>query len=143
MANERVSMLVKKTALLIEKKTNSVLMPHGLTSTQFRTLMFLYRKRGDRVRQIDLETAFAMTNPTVTGILNNLEKKGLIQRTENPDDRRSKLIVLTDAALSMMPLLDSLADDAESRVTHSLSADEYSQLAYLLKKIISDNTAAL
>lgn len=136
MKHERVSMLIKKTSLIVEKKTNVVLAPYELTNTQFRTLLFLYHKRDKQIRQIDIETAFAMTNPTVTGILNNLEKKGLVQRLENLDDRRSKLIALTDHALEMIPLLDSLGETIEGLVTSVLSDEEKAELAMLLKKIM-------
>lgn len=136
MAYEKISMLIKKTALILEKKTNTELLPYDLTNTQFRTLMFLYYKQDRLIRQIDIEAAFAMTNPTVTGILKNLEKKDLVQRLENPDDKRSKLISLTDHALAMIPLLDSLSETIEEQVMSILSDTERAELASLLKKIM-------
>lgn len=137
MENEKVSMLIKKTALIVEKKTNAELLPYDLTNTQFRTLMFLYYKRDRQIRQLDIEAAFAMTNPTVTGILKNLEKKDLVQRLENPDDKRSKLISLTDRALEMIPLLNSLTETIEEQVMSVLSDAERAELAVLLKKIMT------
>lgn len=136
MKNERVSMLIKKTSLIVEKKTNAVLAPYELTNAQFRILMLLYHKRDKSIRQIDIENAFAMTNPTVTGILNNLEKKGLVQRLDNPDDKRSKLISLSDRAFEMIPVLDSLGETIEEQVTSVLSDEEKTELATLLKKIM-------
>lgn len=136
MGNERVSMLIKKTSLIVEKKTNAVLAPYELTNAQFRILMLLYHKREKSIRQIDIENAFAMTNPTVTGVLNNLEKKGLVQRLDHPDDKRSKLILLTDAALEMIPELDSLGEIIEAQVTSVLSDEERAALATLLNKIM-------
>lgn len=136
MATERVSMLIKKTSLIVEKKTNVVLAPYELTNTQFRTLMFLYHKRDRQIRQIDIENAFAMTNPTVTGILNNLEKKGLVERLENPDDKRSKLISLTEQAIELIPVLDSLGDTIEDQVTSVLTDEEKETLSVLLRKIM-------
>lgn len=136
MANDKISMLIKKTALLAEKDTNILLAPYELTGAQFRMLMFLYRKQQQHIRQTDLENVFGMTNPTVTGIINNLEKKGLVQRIENPDDRRSKLLWLTDNALEMIPLLISLTETIEKQMTIALTDDECTQLATILKKII-------
>lgn len=136
MANDKISMLIKKTALLAEKDTNILLAPYELTGAQFRMLMFLYRKQQQHIRQTDLENAFGMTNPTVTGIINNLEKKRLVQRIENPDDRRSKLLWLTDNALEMIPLLISLTETIEKQMTIALTDDECTQLSTILKKII-------
>ena len=136
MATERVSMLIKKTSLIVEKKTNAVLSPYELTNAQFRILMLLYHKRDKSVRQIDIENAFAMTNPTVTGILNNLEKKGLVERLYNPEDKRSKLILLTEQAIALIPVLRSLGDTIEEQVTSVLTDEEKETLSVLLRKIM-------
>lgn len=138
MENEKASMLIKKTALIVEKKTNAELQAYNMTNTQFRTILFLYYKRDRKIRQIDIENAFGMTNPTVTGILKNLEKKGLVQRIENPDDKRSKLISLTDNAVNMIPILNSLTETIEEQVMCVLSDEERKTLILLLKKIMSN-----
>lgn len=43
----------------------------------------------------ELHRAFGHANSTVTGILDRLEGKGLIERLPNPSDRRSQLVRLT------------------------------------------------
>lgn len=142
MRRERVAMLIKKTAVVVEKQANAALASYELTSTQFRILMFLNVKGDAPVRQIDIENTFALTNPTVTGILHNLEKKGLVMRCENPEDKRSKLIALTDRAQAIIPELDILGAEIDARVTRNLSSQEREQLAQLLKKMLNDNTEA-
>lgn len=136
MPNDKVAILMKKTALAIEKLSNHALTPYDLTHTQYKILMLLYRSQGQLLRQIDIETHFAMTNPTVTGILQNLEKKGLVERIANPDDKRSKLLRLTEKALSMKTELYALGESLETQVTANLSEEEIRQLIELLKKIL-------
>lgn len=136
MATERVSMLIKKTSLIVEKRTNAVLAPYELTNAQFRILMLLYHKRDKNIRQIDIENVFAMTNPTVTGILNNLEKKGLVERLDNPEDKRSKLISLTEQAIAFLPVLYALGDTIEEQITSGLTDEEKETLSVLLQKIV-------
>lgn len=138
MRTEKVAILIKKAALVIEKLANPVLAPHELTNTQYKILMFLYRNPGKPIRQIDIEEHFSMTNPSVTGIIQNLEKKGLVQRVPNPDDKRSKLLTLTEQALSMEMELRALGESLEQQVTESLSNEERQQLILLLNKILKD-----
>lgn len=138
MPNDKVAILIKKTALIVEKMSNHVLAPYELTNTQYKILMLLYRNLDKPIRQIDIETHFAMTNPTVTGIIQNLEKKGMIQRIPNPDDKRSKLLTLTERAVSMENELYALGESLENQVTANLSEDEGKQLIELLKKILAD-----
>lgn len=136
MTSDKAAILVKKTALMIEKLSNHALAPYELTHTQYKILMLLYRKQDQPLRQIDVENHFAMTNPTVTGIIQNLERKGLVQRVPNPDDRRSKLLVLTERALSMQKELHALGESLENQITANLTEHESRQLIELLNKIL-------
>lgn len=135
MSADKVAILIKKTALVIEKLSNHVLAPYELTHTQYKILMLLCQAPERSLRQIDIETHFGMTNPTVTGILQNLEKKGLIRRIPNPDDKRSKLLTLTEQTLAMKEELYALGESIERQITANLSEDESLQLIELLKKI--------
>lgn len=136
MRNDRVAILIKKTALVIDKFANQVLAPFGLTNTQYKIMKFLYANQDVPVRQTDIESKYSMTNPTVTGIIHNLEKKGLIVRAENPDDRRSKLLVLTEQALEMQEALYQAGESIERQATANLTVEECDELARLLKKIL-------
>lgn len=139
MGPDKVAILIKKAALVIEKLSNHALVPYELTHTQYKILMLLYREQGSPIRQIDIETHFGMTNPTVTGIIQNLEKKGLVRRIKNPEDKRSKLLTLTPEALSMQNELCALGKSLEKRITAELSAEESRLLAALLKKLLKED----
>lgn len=136
MGRGKVSVLIKRSALIFDKYANQLLQPYQLTGSQFRILMILYKAPGCSVRQADIETAFSMTNPTVTGLINNLEKKGLVQRVKNPKDKRSKLLVLTEDAERKRKEFIALADSIEREMTDGLSESEAEVLVGLLMKII-------
>ncbi len=138
MSNDKAAILIKKAALVIEKLSNHELAPYDLTHTQYKILMLLYREQHQPLRQIDIETHFAMTNPTVTGIIQNLEKKGLVRRIPNPEDKRSKLLMLTERAIAMQQELHALGESLEKQVTANLTEAESEQLILLLKKILAD-----
>lgn len=137
MASARISILVKKSSLIFDKLSNQLLMPYDLTGSQFKILMVLYRSPAGSVRQTDIEAKFAMTNPTVTGLVQKLETKDLVKRMPHPDDKRSKVLVLTDRAMEMKEELLALADSLEKQMTANLTAEECDQLATLLTKMIT------
>ena len=83
----------------------------------------------------DIEKAYSMTNPTVTGILQNLEKNNWIERVENPNDARSKLIKLTNKALKQNEELYDLGENLEKRFIKGLNKAEQEQLNELLNKL--------
>lgn len=76
-----------------------------------------------------------MTNPTVTGILQNLEKADWIKREENPNDARSKLIKLTKKTLKKQDELFELGENLEKKFTKGLNKAEQKQLNELLNKL--------
>lgn len=138
MKNDKIAILIKKTALVVEKISNRMLVPYDLTHTQFKILMMLYRNQDKEIRQADIEADFSMTNPTVTGIIQNLEKKNLVRRVANPKDKRSKVLVLTERAHQMEPEMKELAKQRESQITKNLTEEECDLLANLLKKILEN-----
>lgn len=130
-------MLIKKSALIFDKYANQLLTPYQLTSSQFRILMILYKAPTCSVKQADIEAVFSMTNPTVTGLIHKLEKNGLVERVENPKDKRSKLLALTEYAESKRSEFIALADFIEKKMTEGLSETEVDVLSELLMKVIT------
>lgn len=137
MENRKISILIKKSAVRFDKLSNQILTPYDLTSSQFKILMVLYNAPGESVRQTDIETKFSLTNPTVTGLVQKLEAKDLVKRVPHPEDRRSKLLLLTDRALKMKGELLAQANSLEQQMTDNLTAAECEQLADLLLKLLS------
>lgn len=136
MPNAKISILIKKSSLVFDKLSNQLLTPYDLTGSQFKILMLLYRSPVGSVRQADIEAKFSMTNPTVTGLVQKLEAKQLVRRIPHPDDRRSKVLVPTERALSMKDELFRLAERLESQLTTNLTAEEADKLSSLLTKML-------
>ena len=136
MEKTKVSVLIKKSSLIFDKYVNQLLAPYQLSSSQFRILMILYKSPACSVRQTDIEAAFSMTNPTVTGLVHNLERKGLVKKVDNPEDKRSKFLVLTEYAESRKNEFLSLANSIEKEMTDGLSETETAVLSELLLKFI-------
>ena len=64
--------------------------------------------------------------------VSSLEAKGLISRCENPDDKRSKLISLTDDGVAVFERIWPRAQRVSRTVTDQLSADDFKELKRLL-----------
>lgn len=132
----KIPILIKKASLVFDKISNQLLTPYDLTNSQFKILMVLMHAPAGSVRQIDIENKFAMTNPTVTGLVQKLEAKDMVKRMPHPEDKRSKVLVLTDRAMGMKEELLALADNLEQQMTKNLNDDEREQLAALLLKML-------
>ena len=134
--DQKVAVYVKRATLAIDKYSNQLLAAHDMTNAQYKVLKYILGHAGSPVRSADLEAHFNMTNPTATGIIQNLERKGLIRRVPNPQDGRSKLLEPTEYAHSIEEQLYRIGEEIEGHVTANLTEAERKELIRLLVKML-------
>ncbi len=122
-----------------QARLNVMFAEFDLTATQTFTLIYLFKAHEDGriINQRDIERDLDISNPTVTGILNRLEHKGLILRKMNPADARVKNIVVTSEALELDKILRKKFQENEKQLVEVLSEEEVSELSRMLEKILS------
>lgn len=131
----RTAILIKKLALEFDKLAIPELAPYDLTPTQFRVIKYILNNPDLNIRQRDIEIEYSMTNPTVTGILQNLEKNNWIERVKNSDDARSKVIKLTEKTLKQKDAFYKTGDNLEKIFLKGLDNTEQKNLNELLNKL--------
>jgi DNA-binding MarR family transcriptional regulator len=80
---------------LLLRAVDDELTGHGLSAAETNALACFAGAPARTVRE--LVAATGQKPSTLTGVLDRLERRGLIARTANPADRRSVLIELTDS----------------------------------------------
>ena|SRR5208337_4952449 len=65
-----------------------------LTAEQWGAMLLLWNQDGRK--QQEIAQGLALEKSTVSRLLDGLEKQGLAVRTQDPNDSRQKLIILTD-----------------------------------------------
>lgn len=133
---DKAAILIKKAALEFDKVSNSVLSEYNLTPSQYKVIKYVYEEQEQGVRITDLEKYYSMTHSTTIGIVQNLEKKGLVEYRDNPDDRRSRYIVPTAKAMDQKAELEGLGTVLESQLTGRLTEQERLRLVALLRKML-------
>lgn len=85
----------------------------GLTRIQWIALYFLL-KADKPTSQRELAVMMNIKDPTLARLVDRMERDGLLQRIENPQDKRMKFLELTEAgrtkAEAMMPLGKEFSD---------------------------------
>ena len=137
MFSEKAVILIKKASLEFDKIANPILQEHNLTGAQYKIVKYLLMHKDENVRQIDIEKYYSLTHPTAIGLLDKLEEKGFVKREVNPNDGRSRIITLTDMAISKQAELIEVGDLLESELTCGLSKTERNQLIGLLDKLLA------
>ena len=136
MKQNKVAILIKKTSLEFDKVANTYLEQYDLTVSQYKVMKYVYSEADNGVRIVDLEKYYSMTHPTAIGIVQNLEKKGLVTYAPNPNDARSRFIIPTEKALDARGRLEGLGDAIDAELTKNLTDKERQHLVSLLCKLI-------
>lgn len=117
----------------LKKRMNANMQSLGLTGVQSRIMHYILVKCTDGpVYQRDVESAFGMSRSTATGILQLMEKNGLILRESVASDARLKSLVPTDKAAHLDAQIGESLRQTEQRLTQGLS-DE--QIALFLETV--------
>ena len=133
---DKAAILIKKAALEFDKISNAVLEEYDLTTSQYKVMKYLYEEAENGVRIVDLEKYYSMSHPTAIGIVQNLEKKGLVEYQENPNNARSRFIAPTVKALDIKDELVGKGNELEAELTKNLSEKERLRLVVLLRKMM-------
>lgn len=108
---------------------------HDLTPQQFGLLAFLWQQDG--ITQAELSARSQIDRTTMGGLIDRLEKEGLVARTTHPDDRRAYRICLTERGKGLRDELIPLGSAVQDRITAKLDPGEVETLKQILEKIRS------
>lgn len=95
----------------------------------------------DGVSQSDLAVRLGVKRPTITVMLQKMERSGLVYRETDSADQRITRIHLTDAGNAMHDTLHGILDEVAAQVVGPLSADDQAELERLLGRL-NDNIRA-
>lgn len=109
----RTRMAFRRAMQRTLKKNNA-----GITFEMLQVLSSLWHEQG--ITQQVLAERTAKDKACLTNLMNNLEKKGYVRREEDPTDRRSKLVFLTNEGEEfrnqIRPILDQVYVNAEQTI---------------------------
>jgi DNA-binding MarR family transcriptional regulator len=112
------------------------LRPLDLTPPQAGVLRRLAHAPGESQRA--LADALGMHPPRLVALIDDLEGRGLVQRSRDPADRRNYALSLTPAGRETMTRLATVARQHERAVTAAIDDDERAELAAVLRRLADD-----
>ncbi|MFZ2950476.1 MAG: MarR family transcriptional regulator [Desulfuromonadaceae bacterium] len=104
---------------------------YDLTPPQFALLCFLWQQDG--LTQVELSEKGQIDRSTLGGLIDRLERNGLLERRKHPQDRRAYRIYLTEQGKNMESTLSACAKRSVKKFTSGLDEDEVAELRRMLK----------
>lgn len=116
-----------------------------LTVPQFTALRALQRRCDEQelpgCSMSELAEASHQVSATMTGIVDRLTERGLVERQRSASDRRSLRVVLTGQGLALLDQIDQLQRQRMQASLSSLSAQERQQILRLMERYLEATLA--
>lgn len=106
---------------------------HGLNTTEFGVLELLYHS-GDQPMQ-KIGDKILLASGSITYVVDKLEEKNYIKRTQSPSDRRITFVSITDKGKELLNDIFPSHWRQIEEITAGLTEDEKIQAIELLKKL--------
>lgn len=136
----KIGMLLRILYFSLVGKCNRDMEDMDLTGAQGEIIGYLMLNEDREVNQKDIEKEYKLMNPTVTGILKRLEKKGFVIRVRSKQDERCNIIELTEKGKEMFEKFKEKGLEVEKQLLMGVSETEMDIFVRVLKKLIA-NTA--
>src|SRR5258706_8445206 len=132
---DRLFVALLKTAETLGQEAEQLLKSAGLTGAQYNVLRIL---RGAEPRGLPcrgIGDRMISHDPDMTRLLDRLEKRGLITRERQTDDRRVVKTRITPQALTLLKTLDQPIHEIHKRQFRHMSAARLKSLSDLLEEV--------
>jgi DNA-binding MarR family transcriptional regulator len=116
-------------------ETEQLLKPHGLTGTQYNVLRILRGAEPEGLPCSGIGDRMISHDPDMTRLLDRMEKRGLISRARQTDDRRVVRTRITPAGLALLKSLDQPVRELHKRQFLHMPAARLKTLAKLLEEV--------
>lgn len=128
---------IRKIVRSINLESKRIQKDYGVSIPQVLCLNYLYQSPGFQSTQGDLKNFLHLNSSTISGIVNRLEKKGLIARLPKLGDRRVTNLALTAQGEKLLKQIPALLHDRLSIKLQNLPNNELEQIQTTLRKMVS------
>jgi DNA-binding MarR family transcriptional regulator len=137
-----VGFLLTRASALLVRATNAALAVHGLRVRSYSALL-LACDSGDGISQRDLAEALGLDPSQVVLLVDELTDAGLVERRPSESDRRTKLVVATEAGRGVRERAARSTAEAHAEQLVVLTGTERDRLRDLLGRLVAGRPAAV
>jgi MarR family transcriptional regulator, organic hydroperoxide resistance regulator len=130
-----VFIAILKTADALGQEAEQLLKSHGLTGAQYNVLRILRGAGPGGLPCSAIGNRMISHDPDMTRLLDRMEKRNLISRARQTDDRRVVLTRITRGGLELLKTLDQPVRDLHRQQFRHMTAARLKILARLLEEV--------
>jgi len=127
-------MALLKAREVVMKKFSPALKEHGLSPQQWRVIRVLVEE--DALDATDIAERCALLMPSLSRILPNLHKRGLIERATASDDQRRSIVSITAKGRKLFNTLSPINEARYAYITEKFGYGKLELLYELLNELV-------
>jgi MarR family transcriptional regulator, transcriptional regulator for hemolysin len=133
-ARARFAPLVANVAREWRRVVDARLQVYGLTEATWLPLLRIARSEAP-MRQNELAASLSLDGSSVVRLLDALENSGLVERCEDPADRRAKSLALTPRGRRTVDQVERVSQDIRDLVLGEVADDDFARSLRLLEAV--------
>ena len=110
---------------------------HSLTPVQYAAVQAVANSPG--IDQRTLARSIGLDTSTIGGVIDRLEARSLVQRSASPDDRRVRLLTLTESGVALLVAAIPAMHRAQQRMLEPLPKPERAEFLRMLRVLVTAN----
>ena len=129
-----LGLLVARLARIWRRRADQALAAHGLSEATAHPLLILSR-RGKCVRQGVLADEMGIEGPSLVRLIDLLQAEGLVERREDPTDRRAKMLHVTALGESKVDEINRVLRRVRGELMKGVSSEDLATTFKVLRRI--------
>jgi DNA-binding MarR family transcriptional regulator len=129
----RLGYLIKHARERLAELTAEVLLPVGVTGRQVAVLIAI--DDGVPLSQQEVARRLGVDRTTMVDLIDELEDQGLVERRQDPSDRRRNVVELTRDGMTALEQASQATQEAEERFLASLPAAQAAAFRAALRAV--------
>lgn len=130
-----VGFLLAKAGSLASRQARRALEPLGLRERTYSLLSLTCDY--PPATQRELAVAISLDPSQLVPLIDELEGQGLVERTPDPNDRRTKLIMATELGRERRHVAEKVVRDTDITFASGFTEEEHQQLVAFLQRLVA------
>ncbi|MEK6263834.1 MAG: MarR family transcriptional regulator [Clostridium sp.] len=132
---QNLSYLINKASKQLKNKLDKALKEYDITAAQFSVIIQIHLSDLP-ITAAEIAERLGSDRPTISGIINRLEKKGVLTKVANPEDKRSSYLEICKEASGLVHRIVAKSDELTMDIFSIYTKEESNQFTYMLNRLI-------
>jgi DNA-binding MarR family transcriptional regulator len=123
------------SAKQLKSKLDKALKEFDITASQFSVIVQIHTSE-EPITAAEIAQRLGADRPTISGIINRLEKKGILIKVDNPKDKRSCYLGINKKANELVHKIITVSDELTSDIFSIYSKEDTDELTKMINRLI-------